>query len=111
MYQTITKYDFTEAFKRMGRGDQFSYAGLQSLFDHLEELEEEDGIGMELDVIALCCDYEEWDTALDTAIEYGFNPGEYSDKEEEDMLDDALEYLNDRTSVIHVGDGIIIQKW
>ena len=59
MKQTINVYDFHDAFKRMGRGDQFSYAGLTALWEYLEEYEESTGEELELDVIALCCDFSE----------------------------------------------------
>jgi hypothetical protein len=109
MYQTINKYDFTEAFKTMGRGEQFSYEGLQALFDYLEDYEESTGDAVELDVIAICCDYAEWDTAFDAAMEHGFTPDDADDKEEQE--EEALEYLLDRTTVIQVGDGVIIQQF
>ena len=34
--KTVTKDEFREAFKRMGRGEQFSTEGLDSLFEYLE---------------------------------------------------------------------------
>jgi hypothetical protein len=109
MYQTVSKHDFTEAFKTMGRGEQFSYKGLQALFDYLEDYED-DAEESELDVVAICCDYEEWDTAFDGAMEHGFTPDDADDKEEQE--DEALEYLLDRTTVINVGgNSIIIQKF
>lgn len=43
----------------MGRDAQFSYEGKRALFDYLEGYEESTGDSIELDVIALCCDYTE----------------------------------------------------
>jgi len=59
MYQRITFSDFADTFRRHDRGDQFSYYALRALFDHLENVEEDTGEQIELDVIGLCCDYEE----------------------------------------------------
>jgi len=59
MKQSISKCDFRDAFKRMGRGDQFSYEGLGHLFDYLLQYEEDTGSELELDVIGLCCEYSE----------------------------------------------------
>jgi hypothetical protein len=59
MYQTISDYDFRNAFHNMGRGEQFSYEGLTILFDALEQYEVDNGEPFELDVIALCCDFSE----------------------------------------------------
>ena len=109
MYQRISKYDFTEAFKTMGRSGQFSYEGLQALFDYLEDYEEDTGKSIELDVIAICCDYAEYDSALEAAEESGFTPDEEDDSEEQEEA--AIDYLNDRTTIINVGGGIIIQQF
>ena len=59
MYTTLTFSDFANSFERKGRADQFSIAGLSALFDYLEQMEEETGEQIELDVIALCCEYAE----------------------------------------------------
>ena len=59
MKQTISKGAFRDAFKSMGRGDNFSYEGLGHLYDWLTEFEESTGEEMELDVIGLCCEYSE----------------------------------------------------
>ena len=64
MYSIINKYDFTRAFDIMGRSDQFSFHGLQALFEWLEEVYDDDN-GVELDVIALCCDFAEYDSIKD----------------------------------------------
>jgi hypothetical protein len=56
MKQTIDNASqFRDAFRAMGRADNFSYEGMELLFDHLEEIDPD----MELDVIAICCDYSE----------------------------------------------------
>jgi len=59
MYQSVSFNDFADAFRGMGRKDQFSYAALRILFDYFEELEEDCDIKIELDVIAICCEYTE----------------------------------------------------
>ena len=59
MKQTIGFSQFTDAFRGADRKDNFSYDGLKALFAYIEELEESMGEEIELDVIALCCDYSE----------------------------------------------------
>jgi len=56
MKQTINEFMFMEAFKDMGRMDNFTPDALRLIFRHFEELEEDTGQEMELDVIAICCD-------------------------------------------------------
>jgi len=59
---TINFDGFERAFQRYGRGEQFSYEGLEALFEYLEQLESEMGEEIELDVIGLCCEYTEYDS-------------------------------------------------
>ena len=59
MKQTVYLHDFREAFAKAGRGNQFSYEGLERLYDHLIQYEDDTGEQVELDVIALCCEYSE----------------------------------------------------
>ena len=104
MKRTINKSQFADAFKSAGRQDQFSYAGLNALFGSLEEYEESTGKEIELDVIALCCEYSEHKSALDAAAAYGFDV----DGENEEA---AMQLLRDNTTVIEFDGGIIIQQF
>jgi len=61
MKVTINFDGFKRAFQRYGRGEQFSYEGLEALFEHIELLESDMGEDIELDVIGLCCEYTEYD--------------------------------------------------
>ena len=61
MKKIINLADFRQAFKNYGRENQFSYEGLETLFNHLEEYEEGTGEEIKLDVIALCCEYTEFE--------------------------------------------------
>ena len=55
MKQTVNLHDFRQAFSNMDRGTQFSYEGLETIYNYLEEIDSE----MELDVIAICCDFSQ----------------------------------------------------
>ena len=108
MKQTINQNMFMDAFEKAGRGDQFSYDGLQSLFEYLEELELDTNEEMELDVVAICCDFTEYDTALEAAEGYGW---EAADEDREEQEEAAIEWLGERTLIINAGSGIIIQNF
>ena len=56
MKQTINFSQFRDEFKAI-RPTNFDGEGLKLLFAYLEEYEESTGEEVELDVIALCCDY------------------------------------------------------
>lgn len=62
MKQSINFYEFERAFVEHGRGNQFSYEGLKTLFHMLEEYEESTEEEIELDVIALCCEFTEYNS-------------------------------------------------
>jgi hypothetical protein len=99
MIQTINLYDFRDAFKRYGRGEQFSYEGLELIFDYIEEYEDSTGEQVELDVVALCCEWCE-QSPEDIAIAYNLEIG----VSEENTLQTVLEYLHDETQVAGVTD-------
>jgi hypothetical protein len=100
MINTINKYEFSDAFQKMGRGDQFSYEGLIALFDYLEMLEDDIGEPIELDVISLCCEYSEYENLKEFQDDYG---DEY----------ETLESIYNRTALIQVEDTerFIIQQF
>lgn len=96
MKTTVNQSAFIDAFHAYDRYEQFGYAALSSLFDYLEQLEEDTGEEMELDVIALCCDYSVSD--VDTiAQDYRIDVDGLDDDEKRDAV---LEYLNENTTVI-----------
>lgn len=59
MKQTVSFTGFKQAFKDSSRGNQFTDEGFAALYNHLTESEADSGKELELDVIAICCDYTE----------------------------------------------------
>jgi len=55
----------------MGRNEQFSYNGKKALFEYLEALEEDLDEEIDLDVIALCCEYTEYESIKEYQEDYG----------------------------------------
>lgn len=97
MKTTVTFADFTKAFHDMNRQDNFSYEGLRALFDFLEEMEQDTGEETELDVIALCCDFNE-DTMQDIIDNYDIDvSGAWGEVEQADIVE---EYLNGHTMLV-----------
>lgn len=90
MIQTINEYQFADAFKRI-RPDNFSYDGLKALYDYLEDYEDSTGNPIELDVIAICCEYNEYDSLKEFQEEYSEDYESIEDIERETqviMIDD-----------------------
>lgn len=97
MYQSINFYQFRDAFNAI-RPNNFTPDGLQALFDHLEDYEEQTETQTELDVIAICCDFVEYETVDEALSNYQLS---------------SLEELEQMTTVITIpnSDSIIIQAF
>ena len=117
MHITVTSAMFADAFRRMGREDQFSREALEALFEYIENYEEDTGIRVELDVIGLCCEFTEYSTAVEVASDYGFTSEleaeDYEDVEsyEDAKEEEALDWLQDRTIAISFDGGLIVQNF
>ena len=99
MKKTINSYDFERAFVDMNRATNFTYEGKKALFEYFEQLEEDTGEEIELDVIAICCEYSEYENLAEFQKDYG--------KEYE-----TIEDIEDKTQVIKVDDeAFIIQQF
>ena len=94
----------------------FTYRGALALAEYLETLEEDTGEKIELDVVALRCEYDEYTSAYEAMQQYqpedmplmgeeGDDLTEIAEKEEAE----ALRWLEERTTVIPFDGGIIIQ--
>ena len=102
MKTTISRYDFERAFADADRKENFTYEGLNLLFDYLEDYEEQTGEELELDVIAICCDYNE-DTVADIARNYSIDLNDAdpeSDDYEEQCTEAVRDYLNENTTLV-----------
>ena len=100
-------YQFREAFRLAERGDQFSYEGLEVLFDYLDNLSEDTGEPIELDVIALCCEY--YESSIEELINnYNIDLSEVDEDDPSSIIEVVREYLEDNTSVCgQVSDGFV----
>ena len=70
MKTTVSQYQFMEEFKNYNRENNFSYEGLKALYDWYEAFEQDTGEEIELDVIAICCEWSEYDTLKDVYKAY-----------------------------------------
>ena len=96
MAYLFEKYDyslFESRFRDYKRLDNFPL-GLRDLFNHLESIARDCDEPLEVDVIALCCDYNEINIK-DIERETGYND---------------LDVLRDYTTVIEVDDDTIIYQ-
>jgi len=97
MKTRVNKCDFMDRFRRFDRYEQFGYDALSALYDYLEQYEDDTGEEIELDVIALCCEYTNYDDLEDIQSNYT------------DIKD--MDDLRDHTQVIEHKSGIVIQDF
>lgn len=98
MKQTVCLNQFIQAFERAGRGKQFSCEGLEALYEHITELEDDIGKELELDVIELCCYFNEYPDLMEAYDNYTFNG----------HIDDFRAWLENQTSIIDLPSGRLI---
>ena len=109
MIQTINKSNFIDAFKTWDTyANNFTYEGLGLLFDYFEQLEDDTGEQLELDVVAICCDYSE-DTYQQIIDNYDID---VSDCDNDELLikDAVMVYLVRNTSVVGETNNCIIYQ-
>jgi hypothetical protein len=113
---TVTESRFHEAFHNAGRADQFSRAARSALFEYLEEIES-GGEEMELDVVAICCDFSEHANATEWARDY-FSPhtmladlGLDPDASEDQFEAAATEYIQDHGILLAFDGGIVVSQF
>ena len=94
MIQTLNKSGFRDAFQDSSRKNQFSYDALGVIFDYMEECNP----NWELDIIAICCDFTEYESLED------FN----KEHEPAESIDD----IASRTTLLKINDdSFVIQNY
>ena len=116
MKKTLTKNQAVDALLEDDNVN-WSLEGAEALVEYLEEIEKEIGEEIELDVVALRCDYSE--LKLDEVLEnYEMIEKEFEERKKEEEYDEEelknliKEILEDYTVVIEVNkDTVIIQDF
>ena len=78
MINTVTQHEFIDTFKKV-RPEDFSYEGLEVLFEHLEMVEQDMDKPIEFDVIAITCYYSEYDNKKELLENYDMTIDEIKD--------------------------------
>ena len=85
MIEVVTESQFIERFRKI-RPTNFTYEGLQALFEYLEQYEDDTGEEIELDVIGLCCEFYQYDNLKEFQDDYGKDYECIEDVENETMV-------------------------
>jgi len=131
MKNTLSTYEIAQALIK-DENANWSRAGAFALAEYLEECEESTGEELELDVIALRCDFSEYDSFIDWADEHFANyreefgieytnpmTGETEEQSvtdcdgnfHDETIDAVIEYIEERAQLIRFDSGIIVSQF
>lgn len=116
MKKTLTTYEIAEDFIADDNAN-WSRAGALALAKYLEEHEESTGEELELDVVAIRCDFAEYKSLQAWAHEYfsdfhGEMKANDLDANNDDEVDDWIrEYCEDNGQVIEFDGGVIVSAF
>ena len=106
MKQTVSSYDFVNAFQEI-RPDNFSREALFLMFDWFEEYENSCGTEVELDVIGICCEFNEEDWR-DIASNYEIDLTDCDDDTEREQT--VEDHLHENTLFVGKTSGTMVYQ-
>lgn len=111
---TLTTYEIANELMQDESAD-WSYAGAKALAKYLESVEDDTGEEMELDTVAIRCEFSEHASLQDWADDYFGDSDAVADQfgfSDEDELQDAVrDYIYDHGTLIEFDDGIIVSSF
>lgn len=102
MKEQINLNIFCDRFKQMNRDNNFSCDGKKALFDYLEQYEEDIGQEIELNIIDLCCEYNEYENLEEYLKNYDTNFLKEDYDDEEDFKKAVFEEIQNKTTLIKI---------
>lgn len=106
--QTLSKSSFIDAFTHSSRKDQFSYEALEAIFEYMEEYSANTGEAIELDIVAICCDWSEC-TWEEIARDYDVDLSECDTVT--DKMGAVVDYLVVNTTYIELSDSFVFVQF
>lgn len=115
LIQTIDSSDLYHLASRMDRADNFGYKGWRAIGDYLEESSEDTGEDIEVDIIAICCEYSMAESADSVFYDYDHLHGvdlpeeeTWEEMSEDEKLETIEDFLRENTSLVICEDDLII---
>ena len=119
MYKIMSVWDMQEEFNEYGRKNYFSNEGLEAIGNYYIDCCSccgEIGTEVEFDVIAICCDWDEYGDGVVSGFDDFINGFEYlfdndeddEELEEEEKIDAIFKILEDETYCIRLENGNIL---
>jgi len=104
--ETVNEWRFTDALL----ADEYAnwtYGATKALFDYYEQLSDEMGEDIELDPVAIRCDWSEYDNALEAYVQHHGDDSDLPDDQKITTEEQAREWLEDNTTVLDVENIVI----
>ena len=115
LIQTVDSVELYHLACRMARGDNFGYKGWRAIGDYLESLSDNLGENIEIDIIAICCEYSMAESTEEFFMERQHLHGidlptmeEWEELEDGKKLETIEEFLQENTALIICKDNLII---
>lgn len=115
MYKIMSVWDMQKEFNIYGRENYFSDEGLEAIDNYYSDCFPDEEIGIEFDVVAICCDWNEYGCGVvlgfdDFINDFGYliDDEEAEELEEKRKIDAIFETLEDKTYCIELENGNIL---
>jgi hypothetical protein len=109
MKKTLTNYEIAHELLQ-DENAAWTRAGAFALAEHLEQIEEDTGEEMELDIVAIRCDFAEYSSLEDWADDYGMEQDSLDDSHEQ-RADNIRSFIQDNGQLIEFDGGIIVSSF
>ncbi len=115
---TLTTYDIANALMQDSNAN-WSHSGAVALAEYLEEMEQSTGEEMELDVVAIRCDFSEYSSLIEWATDYfsqwradlEIDADLEEDSDLEEIEEIIREYIQENGQLIEFNGGIIVSSF
>jgi hypothetical protein len=88
----------------------WGYSGAEALAEHLHQIEDETGEEMELDVVAIRCDFARYDNLSEWAESYGLG-FDNRDDDNEAKENKICAFIRNHGTLIEFNGGIIVSQF
>jgi len=116
MKKTLTTYDIAHELLQ-DENANWSYNGAFALARYFDDYEQETGEELELDVVAIRCDFNEYASLVDWATDYftqwrgDLNIDEDLEEGDEEIDEAIRSYIQDNGQLVEFDGGIIVSSF
>ena len=95
----VYEWDFKNSFKESQYKDNYSMEGLYTLYNYLNDLSEDIGESIEFDIVAIACDFNEYES-LEEALDQYDNINTYDELEKHTSILNISMFFDNHKGII-----------